>query len=187
MSSRRLLILTVLVIALGVAALWVWRARRTALEPDSIDLIATFPDAEKRTTMTSLEDAFAVQTVTINSERKPAIFAHPFARITWSVDVPERATLRTAAGLREDSWNTPADGALFRIGISEGEIYTELYRQMIQPQLKASDRRWFPIEIDLSAYAGRRVKVIFNTEPGDVGNAVADACVWGAPRIVPAG
>lgn len=187
MSNRRLLIVAVLVIAVAAAALWVWGGRRAALEPGAIDLIAAFPEAEKRTTMPSLEDAFVIQTVSVNNERKPAIFAHPFARITWSVDVPARASLRTAAALREDTWNTPGDGAVFRIGISEGEVYSELYRQVIQPQRKSGDRRWFPIEIDLSAYAGRRVKVIFNTEPGDSANAVHDACVWGAPRIVPAG
>jgi hypothetical protein len=41
-----------------------------------------------------------------------------------------------------------------------------------------------PFSIDLSKYAGRRVDVIFNTEPGELGSAYGDAALWCEPRIV---
>jgi hypothetical protein len=185
MSKRTVLVVAMVAIVLVVAGLWVWRARQGALEAGAIDLIDGFPDAEKRTTMASLAEGYAIESVSIDGDRKRSIFAHPFSRITWSVAIPPRAVLRTAAALRPDVWGSPGDGALFRIGISDGATYTEFYKQMIQPFDVPADRRWFPVEVDLSAYAGRTVKVIFNTEPGDAANAVADACIWGAPRIVP--
>lgn len=183
-KSRSLLISLAAVLVLGVFATWWWRSS-PGVEAGAIDLIALFPDAEKRTTMASLEDAFGVQTVTIDGDRRRSLFAHPFSRVTWTVTVPEGAVLRTAAALRPDAWTSPTDGALFRVGVSDGEKYTELFKQVIQPREQAADRRWFAVEADLSPYAGKQVKVIFNTEPGPSGNAVGDACVWGEPRIVP--
>ncbi len=182
MRTRLFALVLVLVVILGV---WWWRSGQGGLEQGAIDLIELFPDAEKRTTMASLEDAFAIQTVVINGDRQRSLFAHPFSRVIWTVQVPEGAVLRTAAALRPDSWLLESDGAIFRIGVSDGPTYTNLVRQVVRPQDEPEDRRWFPIEVDLSAYAGRQVRVIFNTEPGESGNAVGDACVWGAPRIVP--
>jgi hypothetical protein len=184
-SNRAVLTVVLLVIVLAIAAAWFWRSRQGMLESNAIDLIALFPEAEKRTTMPSLEEGYAIQTVSIDGDRKQSLFAHPFSRILWTVTVPTGAVLRTAAALRPDVWTTPGDGGLFRIGVSDGPTYTEYFKQMIQPFDKPADRRWFPIEIDLGPYAGKQVKIVFNTEPGDSGNAVADACVWGAPRIVP--
>jgi hypothetical protein len=184
-TPRTLVVILVVITALA-GGLWLWRSNQAAVEPGAIDLIDRFPEAEKRTTMSSLQDAYSIQTVTINGDRKRAIFAHPFSRIIWTLEVPEGAVLRAAAALRPDSWNNPGDGAIFRIGVSDGPVYTGLYRQVIRPQDEPGDRRWFPVEVDLSAYAGKQVKIIFNTEPGEYGNAVSDACVWGDPRIVPA-
>lgn len=181
---RTRLLALILVLA-AIAGFWWWRSSQGSLERGAIDLIELFPDAEKRTTMASLEDAFAIETVVISGERQRSLFAHPFSRVIWTVTVPEGAVLRTAAALRPDSWKSPSDGAIFRVGVSDGPTYTNLAREVVRPQDVPSDRRWFPIEIDLSAYAGRQVQVIFNTEPGESGNAVGDACVWGSPRIVP--
>jgi hypothetical protein len=185
MKSRSAFVALVLVAILVVAGFWFWRARQAGVEPNAVDLIELFPEAEKRTTMASLEEGFAIQTVSIFGDRKRSIFAHPFSRIIWTIVVPDGAVLRTAAALRPDSWTTEGDGAVFRVGVSDGDRYTNYVRQVLRPQDDPADRRWVPIEVDLSEYAGRQVKVVFNTEPGASGNAVADACVWGAPRIVP--
>jgi hypothetical protein len=184
-SNRTWLLVSAVVVILIVLAAWYWRSQQGAIERNAVDLVEMFPDAEKRTTMASLEDAFAIQTVTIDGDRKQSIFAHPFSRIIWKVTMPERAVLRTAAALRPDAWAGGGDGALFRIGVSDGSTYTEFVKLRIRPADQPGDRRWFPAEVDLSRYAGQDVQVIFNTEPGEHGNAVGDACVWGAPRIVP--
>jgi len=184
LTRSTFLVLLTIVVLLGVAA-WFWRSSQGALEDDAIDLIALFPDAEKRTTMSSLEEGYAIQTVVIDGDRRQSLFAHPFSRVTWTVTVPPRAVLRTAAALRPDVWTSEGDGALFRIGVSDGQTYTEFYKQRVQPSQRPEDRRWFPIEIDLSPFAGQSIQIIFNTEPGESGNAVGDAAVWGTPRIVP--
>lgn len=161
-------------------------SRVTSIEPDAIDLIARFDGAEKRTTRPLLADAFEVlDEVDIPGGPRRAIFAHPFSRITWNETIPERAVLRTAAALLPHAWKAFGDGAVFRVGISDGPTYTEYFRRQLDPYARPADRAWIEIEIDLSPYAGREVGIVFNTEPGQHGNAVSDAAVWGAPRIVP--
>ncbi len=171
-------LLAVLVVGLVVLR------RDRQLEVSVLDLIERFPDAQKRTTMGTLHDGFAVVEVTIAGETKRCIFAHPFSRINWVIEqVPPNAVLKTMVGMRQESWSDFGDGALFRVGVSDGERYEEFFKQTIDPYNVETDRRWFPVEVDLLTYAGRRVEVIFNTEPGPHGNSVADAALWGDPRL----
>jgi hypothetical protein len=146
-----------------------------ASEREAIDLVARFPDTEKRTNRPSFDDAFGVFRVTIDGVSRMCLLAVPFSRITWTVDVPPGAVLETAMAIRPRLWT--GGGAVFRIGVSSGDRYDELLRQEVNPLQRETDRRWIPIALPLSAYAGRRVRIIFNTGPG------TDPAVWGAPRI----
>jgi hypothetical protein len=58
-----------------------------------------------------------------------------------------------------------------------------LLRQYVNP--KRGDRRWFSVRLDLSAYEGREVKLIFNTDPGppEGRDAANDLAVWAEPRV----
>jgi hypothetical protein len=166
-----------------VVAAVVFLMRRRAAGPSEIDLIARFPDAEKRTTMASLHEGFNVIDVDIRGQTKRCIFAHPHSRIIWKIEVPERAMLTTAVALQMHVWDHNGDGAIFRIGISDGKEYTELFRRSLDPYRREEDRRWIPVELDLARWGGQQVQVIFNTDPGEIGNAVNDAAVWGDPKI----
>ncbi len=178
----RLIALAIVIIA---AAVFLWT--RLGGSAVVIDLLESFPEAEKRTNAASLEMAFALEEVSIAGERKRCIFATPEARIIWSVTIPNEARLETLYGMREDSWDkTDSNGAQFRIGISDGRVYDELLRRVVMPTANQSDRQWQVASLDLSAYAGKRVQVIFNTDPGPPGdaNTAYDFSVWGEPRIV---
>lgn len=186
MKRKPLLILVSAgVLLLLLVVLWIWIGRRPSAGV-AIDLIETFPDAEKRTNNPSLEAAFALKEITIQGDTKRCIYAHPYARIIWSVMVPEGATLETSFGVEPETWGKPgADGVQFRIGVSDGETYTELVKEYVDTRLE-SQRRWFTSRLDLSWYAGRTVKIIFNTDPGPDGgwNTTYDWAVWGEPRII---
>ncbi len=185
MSKNARLLAGVSVAVIFVAALAYWFTRRPA-EEGTIDLIDTFPEAEKRTSVATLEQGFSLEDVTVDGVTKHCIFAHPQSRIIWSITIPDRAQLQTSFALRPDSWDKPdSNGAQFRIGISDGRIYEELLRQYVNPTGNPSDRRWYTVTLDLSAYAGRRVQVIFNTDTGPPGdwNPAYDFAVWGEPRI----
>jgi len=108
---------------------------------------------------------------------------HPTSRLIYKVTVPEDGRLKAFLGVKEEVWDKQSDGVLFRIGISDGRTYEEVVRQYVNP--KRGDRRWFSVRQDLSAYEGRQVKLIFNTDPGppEGRDNANDLAVWAEPRV----
>ena len=88
-----------------------------------------------------------------------AILAKTPSRIIWRLKVPPDAWLRTSLGIQPEAWTKEGDGVLFRIGVSF-QNYEELLNLHVDPVAKESDRRWIPVNIDLTAYAGEEVEVI---------------------------
>jgi hypothetical protein len=180
--KKRTWLLLALVVAVGIVAIVLMRPWRTPPEGVAIDLVDRFPDAEKRTLMPSLHGAFNIEDVTIQGETRRSIFALPPSRIIWKVDVPTGAVLETFFAMRPDSWTVDGDGTTFRVGLSDGQRFQDFVKKWLDPYHRKEDRGWFPVRVDLAPWGGRRVEVIFNTEPNF--NSVHDAAVWGAPRIV---
>lgn len=178
-SSTRILIA---VAAVAVVVGW-WLYARQGTRTAEIDLVEQFPQADHRSNSQPAESAFEVGSVTIDGQTKRTILAKPYARIIYSIDVPPDAWLELSFAMRPDSWTLPGDGAQFRVGISDGRSYEEILRQYVNP--KRGDRRWISARLDLSAYEGRHVKLIFNTDPGAVAGASSenDLAVWGDPHI----
>jgi hypothetical protein len=176
-----------LVVALAVVggAWWYFRGGEGA--PTAVALIDRFPQAEKRSTM-PVAQAFSIVDVTINGETRQAIFMHPTSRLIYKgVTLPRDAWLRVWVALRPEVWDRPeGDGVLFRFGVSDGRTYDDLVRQHVDPQHNSGDRRWIPIEVDLTSYGGVSVDLIFNTEstlPGRGDNPANDWAVWGTPEV----
>lgn len=163
---------------LVVAVSW-WWARNPG-----IDLVAELPDAQKRTRATRVHDGFRLETVTVGGRLRRCILAVPPSRITWTVDVPAGGQVRGFAGMRPDTWTGVSDGALMRAGVSDGSTYEEGFRRYSNPVVEAGDRELVALAVDLARRAGRRVDIIFNTEPGEIGKPVEDATLWCEPRVV---
>ena len=160
-----------------------WYYSHTVIKDRAVDLIAELPHAERRSNPEAVASNFQVADVTIDGVTKKTILAKPFARITYVVRVPPDAWLDVDFAMRPDSWPLSGDGAQFRVGVSEGRTYDEVLRQFVNP--KEGGQKWFSAHLDLSAYAGREVRIIFNTDPGPKGGGDArnDFAVWGEPHI----
>lgn len=146
-------------------------------------LVSMLGEAGKRTNVED-QPQFVVEPVTIDGTTRQSILARPHSRLIYKITVPPDAWFETAFAMKPDTWDQPGDGAQFRVGVSDGRIYDELLRQYVNP--KRGDRRWFTARLDLSAYEGRQVEVILNTDPGPPGaanDATNDLAVWGEPRI----
>ena len=131
-------------------------------------------------------EPFEVKDVTVAGQTHRAIYAPPHSRIIYKIAVPRRAVLTVWFAVREDAWAKECDGAQFRIGVSDGRTYEEYLREFIKPKANERDRRWFDATIDLSAYEGQQVELIFNTDPGppkSPNTTVADYAVWAEPRL----
>jgi hypothetical protein len=151
-----------------------------------IALVDRFPEARKRSALPEPE-AFSVYDVTIGGTTRRAIYARPPARMTWTIEIPDGARFRAHLGLREEGWDRPGDGVVFRVGISDGQTYTELLARQVNPNGVPGDRGWVPVDLDLSAHAGRTVDLILNTDhslPGEPTSTAGDLAVWGEPGLV---
>jgi hypothetical protein len=101
--------------------------------------------------------------------------------------VPEDGWLKVDLGLKPEAWDKEGNGVWFYVGVSDGHTYEELFNQHVDPYNNKSDRRWVPVFVDLSAYAGEDVELVFNARtsaektPEDPRN---DLALWGAPEIV---
>jgi hypothetical protein len=180
MKSNR----AVLAVALGVVLLgagWWLFARSERAEP--IDLIETLGSAVKAPAGGTFETVDAE----LNGETRRAIYAPPPTRITWKVRVPYDAWLKVAMGLKSEAWTQEGNGVLFLVGVSDGKRFDPLFTQHVNPFGNTGDRKWIPVRVDLSAYAGEEVELIFNTrsgppEQGD--DPRNDHALWGAPEII---
>ena len=183
MKGNRSLVIAVGVVAALILGWWLFGRGGGA---GGVDLMEQFGSAEKRPGDASL---FAVEDVTINGETKKAIAIAPTVgtRITFKVRIPDDAWLRVSVGLKPDAWTQEGDGVRFRAIVSDGRASDELFVQDVNPFANQTDRKWIPLMVDLSAYAGEEVDVMLNTNastPGKVGDVRNDLAVWGAPEIV---
>jgi hypothetical protein len=178
--------LAVVVVVIIVGSFWMMRRGGEAV---TIDLIGQLASAESRSTFKGTEGGvpFEVKDVAIGGVSRRAIYAPPFSRITYKVEVPRRGTLTTWFALREDGWTGDSDGVQFRIGVSDGRTYEEYLREFVNPKKREKDRRWYEATIDLSAYEGQQVEIVFNTDPGPrrraKNTAKGDFAVWAEPKL----
>ena len=184
MKKTHLAFIAVVVVA--AVAYYFWS--RSGGEAVAIDLVdkaqtAEFRPAEKKAEM------FKIGPQTIGGETKPAVFMHAASRLIFTnATIPDGGRLRVFLAVHENAWTQDgSDGVLFRFGIDDDGRYEELLNQHVDPRHNANDRGWLPVDVDLSAYAGQTVKLIFNTNtnlPGREVNSAFDQAILGEPAII---
>jgi hypothetical protein len=182
--TRAPLIGAVVVAAAAVA--WFVAGRHS--EMPSMSLVDAYPTTAKRSPYGEVE-AFSVYDATVGEETKRAVYARPPSRITWKVTPPPASELRAWLALRKESWSQLGNGVVFRIGVSDGRKYDELLTRHVNPYGAPDDRRWIPVAIDLSPFAGKAVDIIFNTDPSPPGvpaDGRNDLALWGEPTVASA-
>ena len=180
MKGNRAVLTAVVVLVLIVAGWWLFKRGNRG---PSIDLVSTFATAQKQPASGIAE----VVEVDLNGDRKRAIFTVPPTRLTWKLKVPDDGWLKVDLGMKPEAWEKEGNGVWYYVGVSDGHAYEELFSQHVDPFNNKSDRRWVPVFVDLSAYAGEEVGIVFNSRtsaertPDDPRN---DMALWGAPEIV---
>ena len=182
MKGNRSLFIAVGVIAVLILGWWLFGRGRGA---GAISLIDRFETAEKKPN----PGVFAIEDVTINGETKKSIAVAPGmgSRLIFKSRIPDDGWLRVSVGLKQEAWTQEGDGVRFMALVSDGRASDELFVQDVNPFLNQTDRKWIPVMVDLSAYAGEEVDVILNTYGSGPGKGVDlrnDLAVWGSPEIV---
>jgi len=182
MFRNRWLLLIGVIAVVGVL---VWASRRGG-SASSVELIPLLPQAEKRASPLPPDQAITVVNVTLNGEAKTSILEQGFGRIEFPLTVPPDAWFSASIGVDPTAWDKEGDGVLFRMAVVNGSQYQELLNQHVDPAANASDRRWIPVAVDLSAYGGREVKIQLSTNPSLPGKPTDlrnDLGLWGAPML----
>ena len=182
MKGNRAVLAAVVIVVLLIAGWWFFKRGSPA---GTVRLIDRFTDAKKQPDDPAL---YSIVDATLNGETKKAIAVSPTlgTRLTWRVVVPDDGWLSVAVGLKPEAWTQEGDGVLFYVGVSDGRAFEPMFTQHVHPFANAGDRKWIPVMVDLSAYAGEQVDVIFNTRSGspEKGDLRADLALWGQPEIV---
>lgn len=171
-------VLTVVVIVVVIVAGWLLFHRGAG---QSVDLMTLYDAAQKDGQGWSTGD------VTLAGDTKKAITAPANGRLHVKVRVPDDGWLKVSLGLKPEAWTQEGDGVYFFVGVSDGRAFQELFTQTVNPYKNDSERRWIPVSVDLAAYAGEEVELVFNTRnsgPGVPPDARNDLPVWGAPMVV---
>ena len=177
MKMNRAVLTAVVVLIVAVAGWWMFR-RGSA---ERIDLLSMYDQAEKKGAGFALIDA------TLAGETKKAISAPANGRIIFHVKVPNDGWLKVSLGVKPEAWTIEGNGVYFYAGVSDGRSFEKLFDQTVNPFANAAERRWIPVTVDLSAYAGEDMEVILNTVasgPGGPPDDRGDMPLWGAPEIV---
>jgi hypothetical protein len=182
MKGNRAVLAAAVIVAVLVAGWWLFRRGSPVA---TIQLIDRFDQAKKQPDDKTL---YSIGDATLNGEVKRAIAIAPAmgTRVTFRVPVPDDGWLSVALGMKPESWTQEGDGVLFYVGVSDGRAYEPMFSQHVHPFANNGDRKWIPVMVDLSAYAGEEVDVIFNTRSGqpEKGDVRADYALWGQPTIV---
>ena len=182
MSKNRAVFAIIVVVLIFIGGWWLFHRGGA----QRIDLLQQFDQAKKDGAPFSVVDA------TLAGETMKAISAPPDGRIHFHVRVPDDGWLRVSLGMKPESWDKEGDGSYFFAGVSDGRAYEQLFTQTVNPFKNGPERRWIPVTVDLSAYAGEDVEIVLNTRgsapptPGHPpqDNTNNDMPLWGAPEIV---
>src|SRR4029079_15116704 len=172
MKTNRAVLTAVVIVLLVARGFWMFR-RGSA---ERVDLLAAYDQAEKK------GGTFSIAEATLAGETKRAIAAPPHGRITFHVKVPEDGWLKVSLGVKPEAWKVEGNGVYFYAGVSDGKSFEQLFNQTLNPFANASERRWVPVTVDLSAYAGEEINLILNTVasgPGGPPDDRGDMPLWG--------
>jgi len=179
MKGNRAALAAVVVVVLVLAGWWLFKRGNGAT---AVDLIEQLQTAEKR----PAGGTFEVIEADLAGVKHRAIYTNPESRIIWKVRVPDDAWLRFKVGMKPESWTAEGDGVLFRVGVSDGRSFEELFVQHVNPFANSGDRKWHDVVVDLAPYAGEEISLIFNTnnsQPGKGDDDRNDLALWGAAVI----
>lgn len=180
MKGNRAAAAAVIAVVLLLGAWWLFRGGNAA---STIALVEQLDAATKAPASAKYE----VIDADLNGEVRRAITADPPTRLTFKVQVPDDGWLKVAVGMKPEAWTQEGDGVLFFVGVSDGRTFEQLVEQYVNPFGNPGDRKWIPVWVDLSAYAGETIDLIFNTRnsrPGAPDDPRNDLALWGAPEIV---
>ncbi|MCU0240903.1 MAG: sulfatase [Vicinamibacteria bacterium] len=111
--------------------------------------------------------------------------ASPPSRLRYTLTVPARAHLAFSCGIPADHHERPPVEFSVRIRDLKRNREETVWTKLLDPITHPDHRRWVDSEVDLGAYAGRKVDLTLVTS-GYEQDEDAMRAYWGAPALIPA-
>jgi hypothetical protein len=117
---------------------------------------------------------------TVEGDKRQAMITLASSRIVFKLSgLGKQATLKFGVGMN----TTLGDGAEGLITIEADKKSEVVYRKFLDPVDRPEDRKWFEESVDLSKFAGKSIKVIFETKTGPKGDGIGDWFAWSSPVL----
>ena len=111
-------------------------------------------------------------------DQRESIFAPTPATLAWRIAVPPHARLTFSTAVSSPR----AVGTTFRmLAGGDGVAARELFARTVQ---KGEEQTWTDAVVDLAAYAGQSVELVFETKPPPDRPDAVELCLWGDPLLV---
>jgi hypothetical protein len=181
----RLAGLLVLTVGLGLVvwfSLWF-------LRPDLLAQQAYYDFVVNRRVTEQLVDQalLKVERWEILDEERDVLFIHPAASGSVALVYPTRVepgtTFRADLAMAPEAWRLPGDGVTFSLYVEDDAGMHLVCSSYVDPKHHQQDRRWVPMRVNLTPYAGRLVRLILVTASGPAGDQRYDWAGWGEPRL----
>jgi hypothetical protein len=164
---------------------WAGWGEPRVVQPISYDFLAELSNADLGD---AGKESVRQDVLDLDYEPRPILFHHPPHQVTYRVDVPERAALHFGVGMDSAAWSTGGgDGVEYNVYVRDPARPFELrqvFHRHVYPQVNPDDRHWLDQVVDMSAYGGRSVDVVFETLPGPAGDSNADWGGWSMPVLI---
>ncbi len=140
-------------------------------------------------TIENIDGAEVKKTVLqINGDKRYLMFQHPISRVSTKVYIPPQAELHFGLAMDPDVWeNGKSDGVLYRIFIEDSRtpgVTSNVFDYFLSPGNPGIQQDWLDFALNLAAFGGREVNIIFETSPGPNNDPSYDWGGWSTPYIV---
>ncbi|MGD8473259.1 MAG: hypothetical protein PVH95_07870 [Anaerolineae bacterium] len=185
---RLLLQLSGLVLLAAGLALGIWFFLWTvhpALLPQEVyyDIIAN-----RRVTERLVDPALVkLEQWEILGEERAVLFVHPAlsgsTALVFPVKIEPATTFRADLAVAPEAWTLEGDGLTFSLYVENNAGMQLVRSSYLDPKHHQQDRRWVPLQVDLSSFGGELVRLILVVGSGPAGDQRYDWAGWGEPRL----
>jgi hypothetical protein len=114
------------------------------------------------------------------------LFQHPpSTRVAYKTVIdPQRPIFTGTVAIKTEAQDK-SDGVGFLLEVKDGERIEKVFSALLNPRAVPADRDGRPFRLDLSAFSGRPVELLFSTDPGPSGDSAWDWAGWAGLQFVP--
>jgi tetratricopeptide (TPR) repeat protein len=164
---------------------WAGWGEPRVVQPIAYDFLAELPNADLGG---AGEESVRQDVLDLDYEPRPVLFHHPPYRVTYRVDVPDRAGLHFGLGMDPAAWSPGhSDGMEYNIYVRDPDRPYELrqvFHRHVSPRDNPEDQHWLDHVVDLGAYGGKAMDIVLETLPGPAGDSTSDWGGWSMPVLI---